>query len=190
LRAAIDVIGERGLAGATHKAITERADVPLATASYYFSSIADLLREALELFIAERAEDLAVRGSLDHVTPKTITEWFTAKLMELPQSRALAFFEVLINAARAPELVGPVADIVDRLQQTAESGLEAAGALRPAAGARPFLALSLGFALLHVAEPRPDDPQALQDGLEALYLAFTLDDAGWEQWLSGLSGTP
>jgi DNA-binding transcriptional regulator YbjK len=184
LRAAIDVIGERGLAGATHKAITERAEVPLATASYYFSSIAELLREALELFIAERAQDLesVLDLPLQDQTASSIAAWFAENVVELPQTRALAFYEVLINAARAPELVGPVADIVARLQRTAEFGLEAAGARRPAEGARPFLALSLGFALLHQAEPRPNDARVYEDALAALFLAYTLNDDGWRQW--------
>jgi DNA-binding transcriptional regulator YbjK len=190
LRAAIDVIGERGLAGATHKAITERANVPLATASYYFSSIAELLREALEVFIGERAEDLERVGAelLQDLTAQSIVAWFAEQLMERPQSRALAFYEVLINAARAPELRGSVADILARFQRTAEYGLATAGAQRPAAGARPFLALSLGFALLHLAEPQADDTGDYEEALAALYLAYTLDDDEWRQWRTHMGG--
>jgi AcrR family transcriptional regulator len=184
LRAAVDVIGQRGLAGATHKAVTERANVPLATASYYFSSIAELLREALEVFIAERAEDLDTMGDqpLQELTPGSIAGWFADQLMELPQTRALAFYEVLINAARAPELMGPVAGIVARFQDTAESGLEAGGAQRPAEGARPLLALSLGFGLLHLAQPRAGDIEEYEEALTALWLAYTLNDDEWQQW--------
>src|SRR5690606_7224089 len=62
LRAAVEVAAERGAAGTTHRAVTERAGLPLATASYFFASIDDLVAEALRTFVTEEAarlEDLA-----------------------------------------------------------------------------------------------------------------------------------
>ena len=50
---------ERGAAGVTHRAVTERAGVPLATASYFFSSIDDLVAEALRTFVADEAQRLS-----------------------------------------------------------------------------------------------------------------------------------
>ena len=46
LAAAVQVVGSQGLAGTTHRSVTEAAGVPLATASYYFSSIDELVAEA------------------------------------------------------------------------------------------------------------------------------------------------
>jgi hypothetical protein len=78
--------------------------------------------------------------------------------------------------------MGPVAGIVARFQDTAESGLEAGGAQRPAEGARPLLALSLGFGLLHLAQPRTGDIEDYEEALTALWLAYTLNDDEWQQW--------
>ena len=44
---AIDVIADRGVAGATHRAVAEAADVPLGSTTYYFSTLDDLHREAI-----------------------------------------------------------------------------------------------------------------------------------------------
>jgi DNA-binding transcriptional regulator YbjK len=186
LRAAIEVIGERGLAGATHKAVTERAEVPLATASYYFSSIAELLNEALHKFIAERADDLASFRHDSDVGALEIVRWFAEQIMGVPQSRALAFYEVLINAARYPELRDSVTDVVSRFQGAAEAGLEAAGANRPDAAARPFLALGLGFGLLHLAQPGDTDTSDFEAAMAALFLAYTIGEDDWEAWLAQL----
>ncbi|MCO5969348.1 TetR/AcrR family transcriptional regulator [Actinoallomurus soli] len=46
LGAALDVIAEHGTAGATHRHIAARADVPLGSVTYHFASLTDLLAQA------------------------------------------------------------------------------------------------------------------------------------------------
>jgi DNA-binding transcriptional regulator YbjK len=48
LEAALDVIAERGVAGTTHRSIAERADVPLGSLTYHFTSLEDLRAQAFE----------------------------------------------------------------------------------------------------------------------------------------------
>src|SRR4051795_5035369 len=94
LAAAVEVVGEHGLAGATHRAVTEAAGVPLATASYYFDSIGELIAEALEAFVRARAAEMTVPdlGELAAaLTPTDIANWFTDKIMELGRTERLAF---------------------------------------------------------------------------------------------------
>ncbi|GGB91473.1 TetR/AcrR family transcriptional regulator [Cellulomonas carbonis] len=50
--AALDVIAEVGVAGASHRAIADRADVPLGSMTYHFNGMDDLLREAFMRFAA------------------------------------------------------------------------------------------------------------------------------------------
>ncbi|HEX6382829.1 MAG TPA: TetR family transcriptional regulator, partial [Acidimicrobiia bacterium] len=58
LRAAIELLGETGVRSVTHRAVAERAGVPLASTTYYFSSVKELVEEALKLHVAERVADL------------------------------------------------------------------------------------------------------------------------------------
>lgn len=46
LDAALDVVAESGVHGTTHRRIAARADVPLGSLTYYFTSLADLLAQA------------------------------------------------------------------------------------------------------------------------------------------------
>ena len=48
LDAAIDVIAEHGVAGATHRLIAAAADVPLGSLTYHFSSLEDLRAQAFQ----------------------------------------------------------------------------------------------------------------------------------------------
>jgi DNA-binding transcriptional regulator YbjK len=47
-RAAITVVGERGVEGLTHRAVAASADVPLGSTTYHFTSRDDLLEVALD----------------------------------------------------------------------------------------------------------------------------------------------
>ena len=49
LRATLALIGERGPDAVTHRAVAERAGVPLASTTYWFESKEDLLQETLLL---------------------------------------------------------------------------------------------------------------------------------------------
>src|SRR5262245_49447260 len=57
LRAAVEVIAEKGYAGVTHRAVAERAGVPMATTSYFFSSIHELVQEAAAQYHSQQLED-------------------------------------------------------------------------------------------------------------------------------------
>ena len=86
LDAAVEVVGRHGLAGTTHRTVTEAAGVPLATASYYFSSIGELVAEALTRFVRARAAQMEI-GDLsaiaDLLTPADIATSFADRVMDL-----------------------------------------------------------------------------------------------------------
>lgn len=190
LNAAVEVVGTQGLAGTTHRTVTEAAGVPLATASYYFSSIGELVAEALREFVARRAAEMQapelseLRGVL---TPGDVAGWYAMKVMDLPLAERLAFYEVLVNAPRSEELAGPAREALATYREATEAGLRIAGAEADQRQSRAFVALALGFGLLHVVERADDDAEQLVDAIRDLFLGqerSTKDPEGVAQRLA------
>ena len=185
LRAAVEVAAERGAAGVTHRAVTERAGVPLATASYFFSSIDDLVAEALRTFVADEAQrlsDLAGELAGDEHTPDEMAGALAEAAMPVgPLPWALAQFETYLQAARDPAMGAPVAEALAVYERVAEAALAAAGAPDPSTAAPAFNALADGFALHHLARPRPDDVEALRRALRLLFLGLLVEQGNVER---------
>jgi TetR/AcrR family transcriptional regulator, regulator of biofilm formation and stress response len=191
LRAAVEVAAERGIAGTTHRAVAARAGVPSATTSYFFPSIAALIQEALQAFVTEQVEQLdglaasiAERGA----SPDEVADLFAATLVGAPVKHDIAQFEIYLEAARNPEMREAVADALAAFERLAATALKAAGAKRPAEGARAFVALADGFALHRLARPRgEEDVAALREGLRSLAIAYAMEDderAAWDERLT------
>jgi DNA-binding transcriptional regulator YbjK len=170
LRAAAAVVAERGVGGATHRAIAARAGVPLGTTSYFFASIDDLLLEALRLFVADSIERLErATAALHTLDPAKAIDLFVAGLMAVPQQETVAQFETYLEVARRPELAAETRQVIGAYERLAATALELAGVERPAEAARSFVALADGFALARVAQPQRDGhAEALRAGLLAL----------------------
>src|SRR5580704_10476475 len=79
LSAAVDVVAERGVGGATHRAIAARAGVPLSTTSYFFGSLDELIVEALRAFVAGSIKELDVLTR--SVTEASLTPAQTVQLL-------------------------------------------------------------------------------------------------------------
>lgn len=196
LKAAVEVVGTEGLAGTTHRSVTEAAGVPLATASYYFSSIGELVAEALQAFVAGRAAEMAAPdlGELHGVlTPGDIAGWYAGKVMELDGPHRLAFYEVLVNAPRSPELAGPARDALTTYREAAQAGLRAVGAPADDRQARAYVALALGLGLLHLVDPAEDDTDQLYEAIRDLFLGqdrSATDPAAVAERLATPASTP
>jgi TetR/AcrR family transcriptional regulator, regulator of biofilm formation and stress response len=181
LRAAVEVAAERGVAGTTHRAVTERAGLPLATASYFFASIDDLVAEALRSFVADEAarlEAIAEQLDGDAERPDDLAAALSeASMPSGPLPWALAQFEAYLQAARDDTMRPPVADALAAYEHVAELALAAAGAApEAAAGAAPaFNALADGFALHRLARPQAGDVAALQRALRLLFLGLLVE---------------
>lgn len=100
----MEIVAERGVAGVTHRAVTERAGVPLTSATYYFASISEMIVEALRLFAADRnglfddiAERVTARGSTLADAVITVLDAISAT----PALDRLAFYEMLCDSARS-----------------------------------------------------------------------------------------
>ena len=171
LEATTQIAGESGVGAATHRAVAARAGVPPATTSYFFSSIDELVEEALRAFVAARTEELtAVLAELEAATIDEVAEVFASVLLAGDRTAELVQIEAYLHAARGEGLRGAVADAMAAFEGAAEAALRQVGAKDPAAGARRFMALSDGFVLQHLANPRPEDEAELAAALRALFL--------------------
>jgi DNA-binding transcriptional regulator YbjK len=195
LRAALTIIGQRGVQGATHREIAREADVPPATTTYYFSSLDELLEEALRLFVAEEIGRLgALQTALERedAAPVVMAELFATVLTqagEAADAAQLAQFELYLEAARRPSL-RPVADeCLAAYASLAEAALRAAGARRASEGARAFVAVVDGFTLQALAAPgRREHAAELREALQALFIAYAMDEDERARWEARFGG--
>lgn len=177
LRAAVQVAADRGTAGITHRAVTDQAGVPLATVSYFFESITELVEEALRVFSTEERDRLTGLADLlatERRTPDEIAAAFAAVSQpRLPET--LAMFEAYLHAARGPALREPVAEALEASRRAAVAGARVAGAPDPEGMAAALVALAHGFALHQLAVPAKVDADALRAALRAQFLGYLLE---------------
>lgn len=168
LQAALRVISEHGVDGVSHRAVAEEAAVPLASTTYYFESLDELLEGALRLFVDEEAGRLSAlteRLEGQDLPPVEIARLFRAEL-----EPDVAQFELYVEAARRPRLREVARNSIEMYATVAAAALRAAGLDEPAINPRAFVALFDGYGLHRVAGC---DDQGLEDALLALWAAAT-----------------
>lgn len=187
VRAAIEVIAENGIAGVTHRAVATRAGVPLASTSYYFGSIDELIERAVRLSVADQVERLdsfaaAIAGSGG--SADELAELIAGALTALPDEIALTQFDSYLLAARNPALAATAAESMEAFERLAAEALKVAGAREPARGARAFVALADGFALRRLATEHDDAEHTagLRDAMRSLFIAYAMSDAERAEW--------
>lgn len=105
LYAAGEVASEVGPDNVTHRLVAARADVPLGSTTYYFSSLQDLVTAALEQVTETALETLRtwtdeLRGGAHVVDTLTrLTADYVAR-----RQRALVEYEIYLGSARRAEL--------------------------------------------------------------------------------------
>ncbi|MDC0769348.1 TetR/AcrR family transcriptional regulator [Streptomyces sp. HD] len=72
--AAIRVVGEKGIAGLSHRTVAAEADVPLGSTTYHFKTLDDLLVAALRQASEGFAKVVASRGGLEDPDTDLATE--------------------------------------------------------------------------------------------------------------------
>lgn len=178
LAAAVEVTAEVGVAGVTHRAVTEKAGLPLTTVGYFFDSIDALTEEALRVYTdADADAQVALAEALAeaHSTPDEIAAALSsAAAPRSPETPAL--FEAYLHAARHPEFRDAAARALDAARRVAAAGVRAAGAPEPDAAAPAFTALAHGLALHEMAVPGTLPPDSVHAAFRALFLGFLLDN--------------
>jgi len=181
LRAAISLLGEAGAKSVTHRAVAERAGLPLASTTYYFESVDELIEEALKLHVAERVAELqemaAVALGAASASAQDIAERLAEVLVAAPGPILAAQYQLYLEAGRNPALQPAVAEALAAFEGLAAGVLTTLGARDPAAAAEAFVALLDGFALHRLARPRDPgrEAAALVAAMRALFLEQVLD---------------
>ena len=103
---ALDVVGERGVEGLTHRAVASAANVPLGSTTYHFKTLDDLLAAAM--VEAKAATDAEMAAWSATVGPETdlihaIAQYVT-ELLEHQRSRTVVEVELYLAALRRPQL--------------------------------------------------------------------------------------
>ena len=177
LRAAIELLGEAGVRAVTHRAVAERAGVPLASTTYYFRSVRQLVEEALKLHVAERVAELeslvevALHASGASVTQ--LAERMAAVLVAAPTPALVAQYQMYLEAGRNAALQPAATEALAAFEGLITRVLAALGAREPQTAAEAFFALFDGFALHRLARPR--DPEAEAAALFAAMRALFLE---------------
>ncbi|MGW7007494.1 TetR/AcrR family transcriptional regulator [Streptomyces sp. NPDC054933] len=113
--AAIRVVGARGIAGLSHRAVAAEADVPLGSTTYHFATLDDLLIAALRqvntvLFedLAQRVEQIAPDADLAGELADLVGELLTGK-----RDRSVLEYEIYLTALRRSPVRPIAAECVD-----------------------------------------------------------------------------
>jgi DNA-binding transcriptional regulator YbjK len=187
LRAAIELLGETGAKSVTHRAVAERAGLPLASTTYYFRSVRELIEEALKLHVAERVAELQGLAELalsaTGASATQLAERLAEVLVAAPTPTLVAQYQMYLEAGRNPALQPAVADALAAFEGLTAGVLAALGARDPRAAAEAFLALLDGFALHRLARPRDParEAAALFAAMRALFLEQVMDPDARDQ---------
>jgi DNA-binding transcriptional regulator YbjK len=181
LRATLGLIGERGTGAVTHRAVAERAGVPLSATTYWFASKEELLQETLLLAAREEVERLE-RVVLD-LAPREldVSQWATAVAhalasdLEEDPAKHVAFLELVLEGTRRPWLREDVARWDRAHLRLAELGLRATGSPDPVTDARVVVAAITGLILGQLVNPRPGfEDDIFRPALERLFHSLTV----------------
>ncbi|MFE6685324.1 TetR/AcrR family transcriptional regulator [Streptomyces sp. NPDC057743] len=159
--AAIKVVGERGIAGLSHRAVAAAADVPLGSTTYHFATLDDLLVAALRQSNTGCVADFArwVEG-LDLTVPLADqVARLIADTLAGDRSRVELEYELYLAALRH-EAVRPIAaECLDEM--VALLGRR----LGDTATARAVVAFYDGLLLQHVLTGQPFHVATVREGL-------------------------
>lgn len=170
LDAAIELFAEGGSRGITHRAVASRAGLPPATTTYYFTSISELIHEALtrhienwlrdlrELTAVPVPRDLSLEGA-----GRLIKEAFAVRSVDVVGLQ----ISVYLAAARNPDLKAKAAEALDEVQSLATRLLQAANVPGSDQVAHAVMSTVAGSALSRMSGRLSEAEEA-----KALYLAI------------------
>ncbi|MEY9990442.1 DNA-binding transcriptional regulator YbjK [Streptomyces sp. V4I8] len=125
--AAIRVVGEKGIAGLSHRTVAAEADVPLGSTTYHFKTLDDLLVAALRQANEGFAKVIASRGALEdpHTDLAAELAGWMGEWLAGDRTGVELEYELYLAALRRPAL-RPVAaewaqDLADRLSRRTDA---------------------------------------------------------------------
>ncbi|MFI7066444.1 TetR/AcrR family transcriptional regulator [Kribbella sp. NPDC050124] len=104
LRATLAVVERDGVAGVSHRAVAAEADVSVASITYHFPTLDDLLVDALTWAAEDLAAELHEWGSELGARPADELARVIEHSLGRRRGRTLAVYELYLYAARRPDL--------------------------------------------------------------------------------------
>ncbi|MDN5857412.1 MAG: TetR family transcriptional regulator [Pseudonocardia sp.] len=170
--AAAALLRAGGFDAVRHRAVAERAGLPLAATTYYFASLDDLVTAAVERTgldeLAEGARQLA--GMAGPVAPAVAAE-LVLDLLLGPESRdgglaaVLLRYERLVGAGRRPYLAASMREMRVTLDAQLHAVLDRSGRARDPTQLRDLVALVDGAVISALIEADPDPRSAAREVL-------------------------
>jgi TetR/AcrR family transcriptional regulator, regulator of biofilm formation and stress response len=158
LQATLRILGRDGSAAITHRLVADEAGVPIAATTYYFSSKEDLLREALYLHakteaqrVADATQTLGNTPSIDHLADRLAD--FLDYGLNVGRTTLIAEYELLLQAARHPELEPLSRVFYDEIRGQLEEPLKELGSTDAEGVARLIMAALAGLEVDNLATP-------------------------------------
>lgn len=162
LRAALTVIGGRGVDAVTHRAVAREADVPVSATTYYFESREQLLEQSFLLAAREETErlerlvlDLSPHGLSGEQWAEAVAAQIAGDLAAEP-AKHVALFELGLEATRTAALRVELGRWQEAHVRLAELGCRAVGSDDPELDARIVVAALTGLMLEQLAAGRKD----------------------------------
>lgn len=176
---ALQVIGDRGIRGLTHRAVDEQAQLPAGSTSYYCRKRVDLMALTLKRLydldradIAETADRIAAGPRDAAAINREISALVVRWLAPPTRTRTIARFELFLAASHEPELQALLQEQLGGIVALTE-------AVTPAAQTEPnprpeqrlaILMLAEGLMLANVRQglptPSADDVERIMGTLE------------------------
>ncbi|MGU3432341.1 TetR/AcrR family transcriptional regulator [Actinomycetes bacterium M1A6_2h] len=176
ITAAADLLLTGGYDAVRHRSVAARASLPLASTTYYFDSLDDLVARAVELNGARELE--IVRNRLCSITPRARGAEATVELMvdlvvgpDTDDSRRdllIARYERFIASARHPELRTIQRQLRIDMETLLVDALDRAGRCISRAGARRMLAMVDGVILGALGDVDSDPRERVREVLLGL----------------------
>ncbi len=152
--AVITVLADRGSRGLTHRAVDEVAGLPVGSTSYYFRSRAELLAAAIG-----RLAELDIELLDDDGDPRERLVRILADSLEgAGRRRTLARYELVLEAARRPEIHRAMAAGTERLLERVQALFPSTPPDEAEVRARDLLAFIDGLLLANVTSPEAQRP--------------------------------
>ena len=169
--ATVEVAAEKGMAGVTHRAVTERAGLPLATVGYFFDSITDLNVEAVRTKVMADVEAMnQLAAALLSGEPQPLADLLDAFAAAAvpPRTESLAFIEALLAAGRDSGFEEVATEVLQAGRSVVTAASSAAGVEVKDPGA--FMAMVHGYLLHSLAAPKLVDTGALARGVRTMMI--------------------
>jgi DNA-binding transcriptional regulator YbjK len=191
LDAAIELLGEHGIRGLTHRAVDIAAGLPAGSTSNHFRTSDALLAAVVERFAArERANADDLAATVAPTTPAELAEvvsTFTVGMTGQHRTLTLARYVLLVEGALRPALQAQLKDTGGRVNMWFANWVRTAGSDRPELHAPIIQNYVTGLVLHQLASPDPVFDPGMR--IRTIIDALLTTEEPWTRTRSGTRST-